>query len=330
MASPRVYLDHNATAPLRPRGQDGSLAALACAAQPVVGSCGRAPGSRARRGRQAAGGVPGRARPERVVFTSGATEAAHLALSPDLVADGRRGFDRLLVGATEHAAVLRGHRFGGERSRPCRSWRRASRSRGAFVGARPRRSLRRGGPGRQQRDGRAPADRRDRGAACEARRRRGLRCRSGGGADRLRRRSGGCPARLGHKLGGLAGAGAVVMLSDRVALGAAVLRGGGQERGSGPEPRTSRRSRPSGPRPRRRGCEAGLMRRCATVSRRPAAHRARCRDVRPRCPRLPNTSAFAVPGVSAETPADVARSRRDRGLVRVGLRVGQGRSVACP
>ncbi len=53
-------------------------------------------------------------RTERVVFTSGATEAAHLALSPDMVADGRGGFDRLLVGATEHAAVRSGHRFGGE------------------------------------------------------------------------------------------------------------------------------------------------------------------------------------------------------------------------
>ncbi len=114
MASPRVYLDHNATAPLRPQARTAALAVLAFAANP---SSVHAGGPRARAlvedARRQVACLAG-SRPERVVFTSGATEAAHLALSPDMVADGRRGFDRLLVGATEHAAVLHGHRFGGE------------------------------------------------------------------------------------------------------------------------------------------------------------------------------------------------------------------------
>jgi cysteine desulfurase len=45
-----------------------------------------------------------------VVFTSGATEAANLALTPELNFEDRRT-NYLLVAATEHACVLEGHRF---------------------------------------------------------------------------------------------------------------------------------------------------------------------------------------------------------------------------
>ena len=50
--------------------------------------------------------------PEAVTFTSGATEAAALALSPRLL-DGQRtvAVSRLYVGATEHPCVLAGGRF---------------------------------------------------------------------------------------------------------------------------------------------------------------------------------------------------------------------------
>jgi cysteine desulfurase len=47
---------------------------------------------------------------ENVVFTSGATEAANLALTPELSFEGERT-DYLLVAATEHICVLQGHRF---------------------------------------------------------------------------------------------------------------------------------------------------------------------------------------------------------------------------
>jgi cysteine desulfurase len=48
-----------------------------------------------------------------VIFTSGGTEALNLALTPHLDAAGtpHRPFERLLIGAGEHAAVLLGHRF---------------------------------------------------------------------------------------------------------------------------------------------------------------------------------------------------------------------------
>ena len=51
-----------------------------------------------------------------MTFTSGATEAAALALTPDLVATaGEAPATRLLLGATEHPAVVEGHRFSRDR-----------------------------------------------------------------------------------------------------------------------------------------------------------------------------------------------------------------------
>lgn len=50
--------------------------------------------------------------PKNVYFTSGATEALNLALTPGLELDGNKTpFDVLLVSAGEHAGVLQGHRF---------------------------------------------------------------------------------------------------------------------------------------------------------------------------------------------------------------------------
>ena len=51
-----------------------------------------------------------------VVFTSGATEALNLALTPHLESGGARAaFDLLLIGAGEHTAALAGHRFDAQR-----------------------------------------------------------------------------------------------------------------------------------------------------------------------------------------------------------------------
>ena len=53
------------------------------------------------------------AAPRQVVFTSGATEANALALTPCARACGDRApRDGLVVSAIEHPSVLRGHRFG--------------------------------------------------------------------------------------------------------------------------------------------------------------------------------------------------------------------------
>src|SRR5690606_18001423 len=63
---------------------------------------------------QVAALVGGQAR--NVVFTSGATEALNLALTPSLQAGGDTRPWRLFMSATEHTAVLTGHRFAAEES----------------------------------------------------------------------------------------------------------------------------------------------------------------------------------------------------------------------
>ncbi|MFG1391384.1 cysteine desulfurase family protein [Xanthobacter agilis] len=108
----RVYLDHNATSPLRPEARAAVLAVLdAPGNASSVHREGRAARAvlEAARGAVAAlvGGVP-----RGVVFTSGATEAVALALHPEVEIDGRpRPCDVLLASAVEHPAVLKGHRF---------------------------------------------------------------------------------------------------------------------------------------------------------------------------------------------------------------------------
>ena len=108
----RAYLDHNATAPLRPEARAALLAALDDTGN---ASSVHAEGRRAR-GRIAAAraevaalaGMPAAG----VVFTSGATEALALALSPTLLPPGSAVAPQvLLASAAEHPAVLRGHRF---------------------------------------------------------------------------------------------------------------------------------------------------------------------------------------------------------------------------
>ena len=103
--SKRIYLDWNATTPLRPEARAAMLAAFEFAGNP---SSVHAEGRAARRiletARQAVAHAVG-AEPASVVFTSGGTEANALALTP--IASHRR----LLVSAIEHASVLAGGRF---------------------------------------------------------------------------------------------------------------------------------------------------------------------------------------------------------------------------
>ncbi len=104
----RVYLDSNATAPLRPEARAAMLAVMDHAANP---SSIHVEGRNARRAvdeaRAAVAGFTG-ALPEHVTFTSGGTEAAGLAINGALLAaaeEGRR-FTRLIVSAVEHDCVL--------------------------------------------------------------------------------------------------------------------------------------------------------------------------------------------------------------------------------
>ncbi len=107
----RTYLDHNATSPLRPEVADVVLRALQL---PGNASSVHAEGRAARAEIEAARDKVARlvgARAKNVVFTSGGTEAANLALTPGFRRLGQAAAARLLLGAAEHPCVLNGHRF---------------------------------------------------------------------------------------------------------------------------------------------------------------------------------------------------------------------------
>jgi cysteine desulfurase len=112
--SDRVYLDWNATTPLRPEARGAMAAAWELQGNP---SSVHAEGRQARRlVEDARGFVAGAvgAAPRNVVFTSGGTEANALALTPALRRGSGLPAGRLLVSAIEHASVLSGGRFAAE------------------------------------------------------------------------------------------------------------------------------------------------------------------------------------------------------------------------
>jgi cysteine desulfurase len=93
------YLDWNATAPLRPEAAAAITAALAhCGNPSSVHRWGRAARQMVERAREAVAALVG-GDPEGVVFVSGGTEANHLALFGS-------GRERVLVSAVEHSSVL--------------------------------------------------------------------------------------------------------------------------------------------------------------------------------------------------------------------------------
>ncbi|GHD08065.1 cysteine desulfurase [Tianweitania populi] len=112
---PRVYLDHNASMPLRAAAKAAMIEAL-----DVIGN----PSSVHAEGRKVRQLIDGARRdvaalvgadPARLVFTSGATEGAATLLTPHWTM-GRAPllFSRLYVGATEHPCVSGGGRFAPE------------------------------------------------------------------------------------------------------------------------------------------------------------------------------------------------------------------------
>ncbi len=110
----RVYLDWNATAPLRPEARAAMVAALDCIGNP---SSVHAEGRAARRivedARAAIAAATG-AQPRNVVLTSGGTEANALALMPGVRRGASRPLRRVLVSAIEHPSVLAGGGFASE------------------------------------------------------------------------------------------------------------------------------------------------------------------------------------------------------------------------
>ncbi|PTM43061.1 cysteine desulfurase family protein [Bosea sp. 124] len=117
IASARAYLDHNATTPVRPEVAQAMARALAMPGNPSsVHAEGRAARAAVERAREQVAALVG-AKATNVVFTSGGTEANATVLSPGLMdCDGGRDCVRtpatlLLHGATEHPCVRDGHRF---------------------------------------------------------------------------------------------------------------------------------------------------------------------------------------------------------------------------
>ena len=306
----RIYLDYNASAPVRAEAREAALAALEATGNP---SSVHAEGRAARRIVEEARAEVARlanAAPRNVTFVSGGTEAANIALNPPFSAGPGRGLaERLIVGAGEHPCVLLGHRFdpSSVETLPLRrdgridlDWleqacRRPGRVLLALQGANNETgviqpvaeaaSLVHAAGGSVFCDAVQLAGRAD----CDI---------AALGADAL--------ALSAHKIGGLKGAGAIVTAGSEVNLGEPLIRGGGQERGA------------------RAGTEnvpaiAGFGAAARAAAGETEAERSRLaklRDLFARtvratapdavvfgedAPRLPNTLCFAAPGVEAST-----------------------------
>ncbi len=111
----RVYLDWNATTPLRPQAEQALRDALALAGNPSsVHAEGRAARHAIERAREEVAALVA-ARPADVIFTSGGTEANMLALTPAIeTSTEKRPRGKLLMSAIEHSSVRAGGRFSRE------------------------------------------------------------------------------------------------------------------------------------------------------------------------------------------------------------------------
>jgi cysteine desulfurase len=108
----RIYLDWNATAPLRPQARAATAEALGSCGNPSsVHAEGRAVRRRIEEARESVAALVG-AQSRNVVFTSGGTEANAMALSPFMgIGQASEPRDCLVISAIEHPSVLAGGRF---------------------------------------------------------------------------------------------------------------------------------------------------------------------------------------------------------------------------
>jgi cysteine desulfurase len=105
----RVYLDWNATAPLRAAARTAMLNTLDLIGNPSsIHAEGRAARAAVETAREAVARLVSGGE---VTFTSGGTEANAMALTPRLEWRGGKACDRLLVSAIEHVSVLAGGQF---------------------------------------------------------------------------------------------------------------------------------------------------------------------------------------------------------------------------
>lgn len=112
MEKSRAYMDWNATAPLLPEAREAFLRVGLMDGNPSsVHREGRAVRAEIEAARRKVAAAVG-AKPADVIFTSGATEAANLVLTPDFqMGRSPLRIGRLYVSAIEHRAVLEGGRF---------------------------------------------------------------------------------------------------------------------------------------------------------------------------------------------------------------------------
>jgi cysteine desulfurase len=311
----RIYLDWNASAPLRPEARAAMLAAVDISGNPSsIHAEGRAARGLIETARRQVAALVG-AEPRNVFFTSGGTEANLLALHPALErGEDKRPRDRLLLSAVEHPSVRSGGRFAADAVEEVpvtadgrvdlAALERRLAGRGGRAGHRPLVSImlasnetgviqpvaaaakmvhRAGGlvhVDAVQAAGKIPLDI------------------NALGADLV--------ALSGHKLGAPKGAGALIRRDEELHLAEPMIKGGGQERGT------------------RAGTEnvigiVGFGAAAAAAASALADERARITALRDRMEaglksispdavifgagveRLPNTTFFAVPGVKAET-----------------------------
>lgn len=304
----RIYLDHNATTSLRPAAADAVARALSMTGNPSsVHVEGRAARGLIEDARERVAALVG-ARPGNVVFTSGGTEAANTVLSPALrYGRDERSPTMCLALATEHVCVLDGARFPRHLMEliPVDAsgvadlgWlcRRVSRQRGALVSVHTANNE----TGVIQPIAEAAALVHDSGGL--------LHTDAVQAVGRIAFDVGALGVDVltlsAHKLGGPRGVGAIV-LNDDIHLDR-LIRGGGQERNS--RAGTENLSGIAG-----FGAAAELaLAECERTAARLGVLRdqleAEVRRIAPdavtfgeAAARLPNTSAFAVPGIRAET-----------------------------
>src|SRR5215469_8222834 len=107
----RVYLDWNATTPLRPEARQAMQAAWELSGNPSsVHAEGRQARQLVEEARSAVADAVG-ATPRNVVFAASGTEANALALAPGVHGATGKPAERLLMSSVEHTSVLSGGRF---------------------------------------------------------------------------------------------------------------------------------------------------------------------------------------------------------------------------
>lgn len=307
----RSYLDYNATAPLRPEAADAMLRAFDLPGNASsVHAEGRAARAEIERAREKIARLAG-AKAKNVIFTSGGTEASNLVLAPSLRRLGKVAVSRLLIGATEHPCGLGGHRFptevveiipvdgqgvvdlgwlkerlemAGEGAclvsvqlannetgvlQPIAEIARLAHEHGGLVHT-----------DAVQAAGKVPLDMAELGA------------------DVL--------TLSAHKIGGPKGIGAVILATDQIEVAERLIRGGGQEKGY--RAGTENVAAIAGFGAAAEIAQAGLAEEAARLRELRDETEARLRRIAPeavvfggQAERLPNTLAFAIPGLKAET-----------------------------